>query len=107
MKARTDGILSSSPDWGLKQRLGIACAIMEQPELLILDEPINSLDEEGIERVRKIVREERDRGACVLLSCHDLDELSSMADEIYKIIAGKIVKRMVKQQGGQFEEVEL
>ena len=75
--------------------------------LLILDEPINSLDEEGIERVRKIVREERDRGACVLLSCHDLDELSSMADEIYKIIAGKIVKRMVKQRGGQFEEVDL
>lgn len=92
---------------GMKQRLGIACAIMEQPELLILDEPINSLDEEGIERVRKIVREERDRGACVILSCHDLDELSSMADEIYKIIAGKIVKRMVKQRGGQFEEVDL
>lgn len=92
---------------GMKQRLGIACAIMEQPELLILDEPINSLDEEGIERVRKIVREERDRGACVLLSCHDLDELSSMADEIYKIIAGKLVKRMVKQPGGRFEEAEL
>ena len=97
------GVLSG----GEQTRLRLARLLLERPDVLILDEPINSLDEEGIERVRTIVREERDRGACVLLSCHDLDELSSMADEIYKIIAGKIVKRMVKQQGGQFEEVEL
>lgn len=92
---------------GMKQRLGIACAIMERPELLILDEPINSLDEEGISRVRQIVEEERDRGACVLLSCHDFEELSAMSDEIYKIIAGKLVKHLVKGQEGRFEEATL
>lgn len=92
---------------GMKQRLGIACAIMEKPELLILDEPINSLDEEGLERVRAIVREERERGACIVLSCHDFEELSTMADEIYKIVAGKLVKRLIKNQEGVFEGAAL
>lgn len=92
---------------GMKQRLGIACAIMEKPELLILDEPINSLDEEGIDRVKTIIAEERKRGACIIVSCHDFEELSAMSDEIYKIIAGKLVKHYKKNQEGLFLEVAL
>lgn len=47
---------------GMRQRLGIACAIMESPALLILDEPFNSLDQDGIEKVQKIIKEEKERG---------------------------------------------
>lgn len=91
---------------GMKQRLGIACAIMEKPDLLILDEPLNSLDEEGIEVVRNIIEREKKRGACIILSCHDADELKAMSNEIYKIIAGTISKHFIKDENGNFHEAE-
>lgn len=76
---------------GMKQRLGIAAAIMEHPDILLLDEPTNSLDESGVELVKQIVREERARGATVILSCHDAAILEDLADEIISIKLGKIV----------------
>ena len=76
---------------GMKQRLGIAAAIMEHPAILLLDEPTNSLDESGVELVKQIVREERARGATVILSCHDAAILEDLADEIISIKLGKIV----------------
>lgn len=76
---------------GMKQRLGIAAAIMEHPALLLLDEPTNSLDESGVELVKQIVREERARGATVLLSCHDAAILEGLADEIISLERGRIV----------------
>jgi len=77
---------------GMKQRLGIAGAIMEQPDIVILDEPTNSLDTSGVELVKKIVRHERERGALVILSCHDTDILDELADEIYYLEEGALVK---------------
>lgn len=56
---------------GMRQRLGIACAIMEQPELLLLDEPFNGLDEGGCQTVQEIIREQRGKGGLILLACHD------------------------------------
>lgn len=76
---------------GMKQRLGIAAAIMEHPSVLLLDEPTNSLDESGVELVKQIVREEKARGATVVLSCHDAAILEYLADEIISIECGKIV----------------
>ena len=76
---------------GMKQRLGIAAAIMEEPALLLLDEPTNSLDESGVELVMQIAREERDRGATVVLSCHDTAILEGLADEIISLERGRIV----------------
>lgn len=76
---------------GMKQRLGIAAAIMEHPAILLLDEPTNSLDESGVELVKQIVREEKARGATVVLSCHDAVILEDLADEIISIEHGKIV----------------
>lgn len=76
---------------GMKQRLGIAAAIMEHPAILLLDEPTNSLDESGVELVKQIVREERARGATVILSCHDAAILEDLADEIISIQYGRIV----------------
>lgn len=75
---------------GMKQRLGIAAAIMEHPDLLILDEPTNALDERGVDLVRKVIWEERDRGALVILACHDSALLEGVADELYRIDEGKI-----------------
>lgn len=75
---------------GMKQKLGIAGAVMEKPELLILDEPANALDEEGIDRLKRIVQEEKERGALIILSCHDSALLNEMADVIYLIENGRL-----------------
>lgn len=79
---------------GMKQRLGIAAAIMEHPTILLLDEPTNSLDESGVELVKQIVWEENIRGATVVLSCHDAAILEELADKIISIKHGKIVSAL-------------
>lgn len=76
---------------GMKQKLGIAAAIMEHPDIIILDEPINALDQDSVEAVKKIIIRERDRGAVIILACHDTEELEYLADEIICIQDGKIV----------------
>ena len=75
---------------GMKQRLGIAAAILERPKLLILDEPTNALDSDGVAMLKGIVREEKKRGALILLSCHDAGILEEMADRIAYMEAGRI-----------------
>lgn len=77
---------------GMKQKLGIAAAVLEKPELLILDEPANALDEEGVERLKKIVQEEKERGALIILSCHDAYLLEEMSDVICLLQDGKLLK---------------
>lgn len=75
---------------GMKQRLGIAAAIMEKPKLLLLDEPTNALDDKGIRCICDILREERKRGALIILSCHDGDLLRECSDEIFKVQNGRV-----------------
>jgi len=82
---------------GMKQRLGIACAIMEKPEIIILDEPVNALDENGVELVREILQEEKNRGALIIIACHDKEELEFLSDEIYIICDGKILDHYIKK----------
>lgn len=77
---------------GMKQRLGIAGAIMERPDIVILDEPTNSLDTSGVELVKEIVRREKERGALVILASHDADILDQLADEIHYLEEGVLVK---------------
>lgn len=79
---------------GMKQKLGIACAIMEKPELLILDEPFNALDEKGADMVRGILQDFKDENKLIILACHDKEELESVADEIYEIYEGKITNHI-------------
>ena len=74
----------------MKQRLGIAAAIMEHPEILILDEPTNALDSDGIELVRDILHQEKERGALILISCHDLHILQALSDVIYVMREGRL-----------------
>lgn len=78
---------------GMKQRLGIAAAIMESPDIIILDEPTNSLDSDGVQIVKDIINAERDRGALVILACHDYETLKFLSDEIIEIKKGRVVGR--------------
>lgn len=94
---------------GMKQRLGIACAIMESPDIIILDEPVNALDDNGIELVRDILKEQKERGALIILACHDKQELQYLSDEIFEIYEGKITNHYVvgkqpDEGGGSHEE---
>ena len=76
---------------GMKQRLGIAAAIMEKPEIVILDEPTNSLDEDGVDLVKHIVRNEKERNALVIVSCHDEGILKGMSDEVFLLEQGRLI----------------
>ncbi|MBY4603122.1 MULTISPECIES: ATP-binding cassette domain-containing protein [Bacillus] len=77
---------------GMKQRLGIAQAIMENPELLILDEPTNALDEEAVKTVHQLLSSLKNEGKTILVASHDRETLQKISDVIYDIESGKIVK---------------
>lgn len=81
---------------GMKQRLGIAAAIMEKPDILILDEPTNSLDSSGVSLVKAIIANESERGAIIILACHDLPVLQDVSDEIFLLEQGKITEHLYK-----------
>lgn len=83
---------------GMKQRLGIAAAIMESTDIVLLDEPTNSLDESGIEMVKQIISKEKSRGATVVVSCHDGEVLDSVADEIINVSNGKIIGKYIPNE---------
>ena len=79
---------------GMKQRLGIAAAIMEKPDIILLDEPTNSLDEKGTEQICRLIKAERQRGALIIMASHDSKVIESVADEIYVINDGYIRKKL-------------
>ena len=79
----------------MKQRLGIAAAIMEKPDLILLDEPTNALDEAGVEQICQLIRRERDRGALIILVCHDANVLKSLSDEIFTICDGRVERKAI------------
>lgn len=74
---------------GMKQRLGIAAAILERPRLLLLDEPFNALDQTGVRQVAGLIRRQREEGRMVLLACHDPDELCALADQVITLRQGE------------------
>ncbi len=77
---------------GMRQRLGIAAACIENPELILLDEPFNALDESGIDGIRDLILKKKGEGALLIVACHDTQELISMADEVIEMYEGKITK---------------
>ncbi len=88
-----DKKLFSQYSLGMKQRLAIALAIMHDPQLLILDEPINGLDPIGIAEVRKFIRDLcTERGKTILISSHILSEISLLADDIGIIDQGILLE---------------
>ncbi|MGN0142676.1 MAG: ABC transporter ATP-binding protein [Roseburia sp.] len=78
---------------GMKQRLAIAQAIMEKPDVILLDEPTNALDETGVEEIRRIICQEKERGALILLASHNKEDIKLLSDEVYQIENGRIRMR--------------
>lgn len=76
---------------GMRQRLGIAQAVMENPDLLVLDEPMNGLDEEGVEEIRKLLLELKRKGKTIILATHNRDDVRLVCDRIYEMEKGRMV----------------
>lgn len=75
---------------GMKQKLALVQALMESPDLIILDEPTNALDEESVENLKEILKTERMRGATILIASHNKTDIEELSDKIFKIDCGRI-----------------
>lgn len=73
---------------GMRQRLGIAQAIMENPDILILDEPMNGLDNEGVKDMRKLFLSLKEQGKTILLASHNKEDIEALCDEVYMMDKG-------------------
>lgn len=80
---------------GMKQKLGIAAALMEKPDLILLDEPTNALDENSTKVLKEILLEHKRRGALLIVACHIREELEYLSDEIICLNEGHVIKRYV------------
>jgi ABC-2 type transport system ATP-binding protein len=76
---------------GMRQRLGIAQAIMEDPPLLILDEPFNGLDISGVKEMRLLLDELRDRGKTILMASHSQEDIEHLCDTVIKMDQGRVI----------------
>ena len=83
---------------GMRQRLALAVCLLSEPELLILDEPANGLDPEGIKEIRDIINDLHTRNITVLISSHLLDELSKVATKFGILNKGKIIQEITKDE---------
>lgn len=75
---------------GMKQRLGIAAAILGSPDIILLDEPINAIDGEGVEEIRSLILSLKNEKRIIIVACHDKEEMNLLADEIVHLRDGKI-----------------
>lgn len=85
---------------GMKQRLGIAAAIMEKPDLVLLDEPTNALDNDGIQMLCEIIRELKCQNCLVIIASHDKEFLTTVSDVIYSLSNGEIVSMQENELKG-------
>ena len=77
---------------GMRQRLGIAQAIMENPDVLILDQPFNGLDKLGIEDIHILLQQLKEEGKCILLASHSSQDIAQACDIVYEVKEGKIIR---------------
>lgn len=80
---------------GMRQRLGIAAAIMGGPDIILLDEPINAIDADGVEVIRQAIRNLADENRIIIIACHDKEEMDYLADEKIYMSEGRIVEETV------------
>lgn len=90
---------------GMKQRLGIAIALLNHPKLLVLDEPVNGLDPVGIQELRELIRRFPEEGITVLVSSHILSEIEQTADYIAIIVDGGVHYEGKVADGDNLEEL--
>lgn len=77
---------------GMRQRLGIAQAIMEEPEIIILDEPMNGLDKNGMKEMRQLFMRLKDEGRTILLASHNMQDIEELCDTVFEMDAGVIAR---------------
>lgn len=77
---------------GMRHRLGIAQAIMEKPPLLLLDEPMNGLDKEGVIEIRTLLRNLRDEGTTIILSSHYVEDIDALCDTVCEMDHGRLAR---------------
>lgn len=77
---------------GMTQRLALAQALMESPKILILDEPMNGLDNRGVEEMRKLLLSLRDKGKTILLTSHNHEDIEQLCETVYEMDEGKLIK---------------
>lgn len=75
---------------GMRQRLGIAQAIMEDQSVLILDEPMNGLDKEGVAAIRELLLKKKGQGKLIILASHNREDIAVLCDEVFEVEKGKI-----------------
>jgi ABC-2 type transport system ATP-binding protein len=73
---------------GMKQRLNIAQAVFEKPDIILLDEPTNALDEESVNKIYDLLFEEKERGAIIIIASHNKEDLSELCDTTIKVVDG-------------------
>ena len=78
---------------GMKQRLAIAQAIMEDPQILLLDEPMNGLDKNGVAEIRRLLWELKEQNKTIVLVSHNQEDIRVLCDEIYEMEEGTLVRR--------------
>ena len=85
---------------GMRQRLGIAQAIMEDPEILLLDEPMNGSDNKGVD-VKTILKELKNEKKSIILASHHMEDINELCDSVYVLDSGKIVDQYQQSQRGK------
>lgn len=83
---------------GMKQKIGIISAVMENPKIILLDEPLNGLDEESNRKVLDLLTMRKEQGALIIVASHDKEELDFLADEIIEMKDGKVLKQYGVEQ---------
>lgn len=78
---------------GMRQRLAIAQAVMESPKLLILDEPMNGMDEKGVEEMRRLILARKAADTTIILSSHNIEDIRILCDQVYRIDAGVVMRK--------------
>ena len=76
---------------GMRQRLGIAQALMEDPDILLLDEPMNGLDNEGVEEMRRLFLSLKEKGKLIVLASHSREDIGLLCDEIFRFDKGRLL----------------
>lgn len=80
---------------GMKQKLGIAQAIMENQKIIILDEPFNGIENHTVDKLRKYFKKQKEKGKLIIIASHIKDDIDSLADEVYQFDAGYVKKNKV------------
>ena len=87
---------------GMRQRLGLAQALMEDPGILLLDEPMNGLDNDGVMEIRSILLAQKEKGKLILIASHNQEDIDLLCDEIYRFDKGRIVANTFHIESASF-----